>query len=113
VCKNDYTDRFAVWVMDSDGPRKHKLNRIRQVAPMCPTWEDTLAPAHLANTTELSVCGGDAALCQITLESNLVDRDLYIVNDLSVNVMIKRLQNISFALQLKIHQSQPKIYTLF
>jgi len=22
---------------------------------------------HLANTTKLSVCGGDAALCQITL----------------------------------------------
>ena len=47
------------------GRRKHKFNRIRQVARMCPH-----ARAHwcdLANTIEPSVCGGDPALCQITL----------------------------------------------
>jgi len=47
------------------GTRKRKLNRICQVAPMCP-----LVRAHwrnLANTIEPSVCGGDVALCQMTL----------------------------------------------
>jgi len=46
-------------------PKKHKFNRIRQVAPMLPHvkahWR------HLVNTIEPSVCCGDAALCQITL----------------------------------------------
>jgi len=45
--------------------RKHTLDRIRQVAPTCSHgrahWR------HLANTIEPSVCGSDAALCQITL----------------------------------------------
>jgi len=31
---------------------------------------------HLANTTEPSVCGGDAALCQITLTSCYILREL-------------------------------------
>jgi len=39
--------------------------RIRQVSPMCPHWMAHLC--HLANTIEPSACGGDAALCQITL----------------------------------------------
>jgi len=47
------------------GRRKHKFSRICQVVPMCPYgmahWR------HLVNTSELSVCGVDAALCQITL----------------------------------------------
>jgi len=55
-------------IVGSGGP-KHSFNRIRQVAPMCPHrmahWR------HLANTTEPSVCGGDAALCQITLTTCL------------------------------------------
>ena len=54
---------FGLWTRV--GLRKHKFNRIRQAAPMCcyglVHWH------HLANTTEPSVCGGDAALCQITL----------------------------------------------
>ena len=82
LCKNGCTDRFAVWVVDSGGPKKahvqsyslgganvHNLYRIRQVAPMCPHgrahWR------HLANTTELSICGGDVVLCQITLTTCL------------------------------------------
>jgi len=40
---------FGLWTWVSG--RKHKSNRIRQ----------------LANTIELSICGSDAALCQITL----------------------------------------------
>jgi len=66
-------------VVDSGGPKEaqvqaylpcganvHKFNRYRfcQVAPMCSYgrahWR------HLANMIEPSVCGGDAALCQIT-----------------------------------------------
>jgi len=47
------------------GRKKHKFNRICQVAPMCPHgrahWR------HLANAIEPFVCGGDAVLCQITL----------------------------------------------
>jgi len=31
---------------------------------------------HLANTTEPSICGGDAALCQITLTSCYITRYL-------------------------------------
>jgi len=34
MCKNGWTDRFATWVVNSDR-RKHKFNRIRQVAQMC------------------------------------------------------------------------------
>jgi len=52
---------FALWTRV--GRRKHKFSRIRQVAPMYPHWH------NLANTIEPSVCGGDAALCQITLTS--------------------------------------------
>ena len=52
---------LRIWV----GQRKHEFNCIRQVAPIClhgrAHWR------HLANTIEQSVCGGDAALCQITL----------------------------------------------
>ena len=48
--------------------KKNKSNRIRQVAPMRPPlW------AHwrqLTNTTEPSVCSGDAVLCQITLTTS-------------------------------------------
>jgi len=51
------------------GRRKHKFNRIRQLAPMCPhgraCWR------YLANTTEPSIYGGDAVLRQITLTTCL------------------------------------------
>ena len=55
--------QFGLWTRV--GRRKHKFNHIRQVAPMYPPmW---IHWRHLANTTESSVCGGDAVLCQITL----------------------------------------------
>jgi len=61
---------FGLWTLM--GRRKHKFNRMRQVAPMCPhvkaDWR------HLANTIEPSVCGGDAVLCQITLTTCFVQR---------------------------------------
>ena len=47
------------------GRRKDKINRIRQVAPMCP--HGRVRWRHLANTIEPSVCCVDAALCQVTL----------------------------------------------
>jgi len=47
------------------GRRKHKFNRIRQVVPMCP--DERAHWRHQANSTEPSVRGGNAVLCQITL----------------------------------------------
>jgi len=56
---------FGLWTRV--GGMKQKFNRIRQVAPIClhgrAHWR------NLASTTEPSVCGGDAALFQITLTS--------------------------------------------
>jgi len=54
---------FRLWTRV--GWRKHKFNRIRRVAPMCP--HGRVHWCNLANTTEPSVCGGNAALRQITL----------------------------------------------
>jgi len=54
---------FGLWTRV--GRRKHKFNRIRQMAPMCsPMWAHW---RHLANTIEPSVCGGGGVLCPITL----------------------------------------------
>ena len=65
LCKMAEPIDLPLVLWTSVGRRKHKFNRIRQVAPMCPHgrahWR------HLANTTEPSICGGDAALWQITL----------------------------------------------
>ena len=57
---------FGLWTRV--GRRKHKFNRIR-------LWRKCALPCghmwahwrHVANTTEPSVCGGDAVLYQITL----------------------------------------------
>jgi len=49
---------FGLWILVSQ--RKHKLNRIRKVA----------------HKTEPSICGVDAALCQITLTSCSVSAQL-------------------------------------
>jgi len=54
---------FGLWTRVDRG--KHKFNRVRQVTPMCPRGR--VHCRNLANTIELFVCGGDAALCQITL----------------------------------------------
>jgi len=58
---------FGLWTRV--GRRKHKFSRIHQVAPMCPHGRAHWC--HLANTIKPSVCGGDAALCQITLTTCL------------------------------------------
>jgi len=47
------------------GRKKHEFSRIREVAPMCPDGRAHFR--NLANTIQLFVCGGDAALCEVTL----------------------------------------------
>jgi len=54
LCKNGWTNRDAVWIVDSDGPKEAC---IRCDAHWC----------HLANTIEPSMWGDDAACCEITL----------------------------------------------
>ena len=54
---------FVFWTRV--GRRKHKFNHIRQVALMC--QHGMALCRHIANTMELSVCGSNVALCQITL----------------------------------------------
>jgi len=49
---------FGLWTQVGWG--KHKLNCIRQVAPMCP--HERAYWRQLANMIELSVCSMDAAL---------------------------------------------------
>jgi len=55
---------FGLWTWV--GRRKHKFNRILQVAPVCPHGKAHWR--HLANTTEPSVCG-----VAVVLTSNYVD----------------------------------------
>ena len=60
---------FGLWTRV--GPKEVKFNRNRQVVPMCPhgraDWR------HLANMTELSICGSDAVFCQNTLTTCYYD----------------------------------------
>jgi len=49
---------------------KHMFDRIRQVAPTCQHGKPHCR--HMAKTIELSVCGGDAVLCQITLTTSKI-----------------------------------------
>jgi len=53
-CQNGWTDRDAVWDLDSGGPKK-----------ACIRWGAHWR--HLANTIEPSLRGGNAACCQIIL----------------------------------------------
>ena len=48
------TDQDAVWDVDSGGPKEACVRRRSH-------WH------HMANTIELSMCGGDTALCENTL----------------------------------------------
>jgi len=54
---------FGLWTRV--GQRKQTFNDICQMTPMCP--QGRVHWRHVANTTEPSVCGGDAVLSQITL----------------------------------------------
>jgi len=103
-CKNGWTDRDAVWVVDPGGLKEPRIMRWGPDSPCeeamlgeghalaCQTtlqwavqkwlnrsicrlgcgfgWAERSMGAHwrqVANTTEPFVCGGDAALCKITL----------------------------------------------
>jgi len=52
---------FAIWVVDLGGPKEAQVQSYSPGGANVPIW------GHLANTSQLSVCGGDAVLCQITL----------------------------------------------
>jgi len=43
LCKNGWTDRFVVWIVDWVGRRKHKLNHIFAKLRQLLSWEGTLA----------------------------------------------------------------------
>ena len=64
LCKNGWTDRFAVWLWTGVSRRKHKVNHIRQVANM-PSWEGILAPPGEYNWTVR--LGGVVALFMVVL----------------------------------------------
>jgi len=55
---------FGLWTWVGR-TKEAQFNCICQVVPMCTHWRAHWR--HLANTIEMSVCGGDAALGQITL----------------------------------------------
>jgi len=57
--------RFGCGPGWAEGIIKHKFSRIRPVVPMCPY--EKARRRNMANTIELSVCCGDAALRQITV----------------------------------------------
>jgi len=58
---------------------------------------------HLANTTELSMCGGDAALCQITLTTccKRIWKDLSVVIAY-LQVCILKYFAVAMAVQIRI-----------
>jgi len=51
------------WVVVSSGPKEAQVQSYSPGGANVPWWEARWC--HLANTTEPSVCCGDAALCQI------------------------------------------------
>jgi len=42
LCKNGWTNRFAVWVVDSGGPKKAQVKLYSPGGTNVPSWEDTL-----------------------------------------------------------------------
>jgi len=60
--KNGWTDRYAIWVVDSSGPKEEQVQSYSPGGAHVPTWEGTSA-----NMIEPSICGGDAVLCQTTV----------------------------------------------
>jgi len=41
-CKNGLTDQFAVWVVDSSGPKDAQIQLYSPGGANVPSWEDTL-----------------------------------------------------------------------
>jgi len=63
LCKNGSSDRDAIWDTDSDGPRKHVLDRDEH-------WRNL--------ATEPSMRGSDAALRQITSTTFIITTAVYV-----------------------------------
>jgi len=68
LCKNGWTDRLTVRVVDSGGPKEAQCQLYSAGGAHVPTWEGTLAPP--GNTTAPSICGGDAFLFSFSLYIN-------------------------------------------
>jgi len=66
LCKNGWTDRFAIGVVDLGGPKEAQVQSYLPGGTNGRTHR-----CHLANTIESSICSGAAALCQITLTTCL------------------------------------------
>jgi len=92
LCKYGWTDRFAIWVVDWLGRRKHMFHRIRQVAPMCSCRRTHCC--HLVNVFEPFVCSVDAALCQIALTTcwNIV---IFLWPNISRELFVGKVTGIS------------------
>jgi len=54
VCKNGWTDRFAVCVMDSDMPKEAQVHSYSQVAPIC--CNSSIFNSHTARKTLIICC---------------------------------------------------------
>ena len=65
MCKNGWTDQFAIWVVNSDGPKKAQVQSYSPGGANVPHGRAYWC--HLANMIEPSICGSDAVLCQTTL----------------------------------------------
>jgi len=65
LCKNGWTDRFAVWVVDSGGLKEAQVQSYSPGGASAPTREGTLAPPGEYDWTVR--LRGDAVLCQINL----------------------------------------------
>ena len=44
LCKNGWTDRFPVWIVDSGGPKEAQVHPYSSGGATVSTWEGTLAP---------------------------------------------------------------------
>jgi len=65
LCKNGRTDRLAVWIVDSGGPKEAQVQSYSPGGANVPKCEGTLALP--GETIESSVCCSDAVLSQIIL----------------------------------------------
>jgi len=88
---NDWTDRFAVWFVDSGGRSKHKFSHVRQVVPMCSHGKAHWR--HLANMIELPSAASMRSYVR------LLDHLFYTLNWLIIIRYLKKLQAIVVPVQ--------------
>jgi len=70
--------------VDSGGPKEAQAQSYSPAGGNVPSREGTLA--HPANAIEPSVCGGDAALCEITLTVSFSCSQSYATTDGEIKV---------------------------